>query len=155
MSARRIEAPEDASLLDLCCGTGLSTEALCRAHPTAKIAGLDASAGMLEQAAEKSHLFKVAWIHGDAMDPAASGATGPYDGILMAYGFVGPLASALKNIMEADGRYYQCMKVGILAHVAGNAPAISIEFARKMLSSDVRPTFQELEEAVSDIPPLG
>ena len=42
------------------------------------------------------------------------------------------------------------MKVGLLAHVAGNAPAISIEFARKAIPAGVRPSFAEVEEAVQN-----
>ena len=56
--------------------------------------------------------------------------------------------------ITADGRLYQCMKAGILAHIAGHPPAISVEFARKTLSSDVRPGFAELEEAFESLPPV-
>jgi ubiquinone/menaquinone biosynthesis C-methylase UbiE len=84
----------EADVLDLCCGTGLSTLALKRAHPASRITGLDASQGMLEYAAAKEELAGVRWVHGDAMDPAASGATGPYDAILMAYG--------IRNVPDPD-----------------------------------------------------
>jgi len=80
---------------------------------------------------------------------------GTFLGVLLSYGFIGPMASALGNIIEADSRYYQCIKAGILAHVAGHPPAISVEFARKVLSSDVRPTFYELEQAFEDMPPVA
>ncbi len=80
---------------------------------------------------------------------------GTFLGILMAYGFVGPLAAAFTNIIEADARYYHCMKAGILAHIAGHPPTISVEFARKTLSSDVRPSFYELEEAFEDMAPIA
>ncbi|HSR72388.1 MAG TPA: flagellar motor stator protein MotA [Kiloniellales bacterium] len=80
---------------------------------------------------------------------------GTFAGVLMAYGFVGPLASALNNIIIADSRFYTCMKAGILAHIAGHPPAISVEFARKTLSSDVRPGFLELEEAFETLTPIA
>ncbi len=86
MSAKRIGAPATGRLLDLCCGTGLSTSALRRVYPHAAIDGLDASAGMLEVARRKPALAGTGFVHGDAMDPASSGLSGPYDGILMAYG---------------------------------------------------------------------
>ena len=76
----------EPEILDLCCGTGLSTHALVRTYPRARITGLDASAGMLAVAAKKPWARAVRWVCGDAMDPAASGVTGPFDGILMAYG---------------------------------------------------------------------
>jgi chemotaxis protein MotA len=80
---------------------------------------------------------------------------GTFLGVLLSYGFVGPLAAALSNIIDADGRFYHCMKAGILAHIAGHPPAISIEFARKTLPSDVRPGFIELEESLDALPPIA
>jgi chemotaxis protein MotA len=77
---------------------------------------------------------------------------GTFLGILLAYGFVGPLASAIKMAQDANSKYLVCLKAGILAHVAGNAPAVSVEFARKTLLSSVRPTFAELEEATENVP---
>ena len=41
---------------------------------------------------------------------------------------------------------------GLLAHMQGYPPAVSIEFARKMLWSTDRPSFYEVEEAVSALP---
>ena len=83
-SAGRMKLPPNARILDLCCGTGLSTEALREVYPDASITGMDASTGMLEAAREKTHLSDVTWLHGNAMDPAEGGAEGPYDGILVA-----------------------------------------------------------------------
>ena len=80
---------------------------------------------------------------------------GTFFGILMSYGFVGPMAAALGNIIEADAKYYHCMKAGMLAHVAGHPPVISMEFARKTLPSDVRPSFAELEETFDNLPPVA
>lgn len=77
---------------------------------------------------------------------------GTFVGILLSYGFVGPLAAALGNIVTADSRFYTCIKAGILAHVGGHPPAIAVEFARKTLSTDVRPSFYELEEAFESLP---
>ncbi|MCX8502250.1 MAG: flagellar motor stator protein MotA [Alphaproteobacteria bacterium] len=75
-------------------------------------------------------------------------------GVLLSYGFVGPIASALRSDAEADIRYLQCIKAGILAHMQGYAPAVSVEFARKALSADVRPTFYEVEQTVTSLPPV-
>jgi chemotaxis protein MotA len=75
-------------------------------------------------------------------------------GVLLSYGFVGPMATALKNDVEAEMKFMLCMKAGILAHMQGYAPAVSVEFARKALMSDVRPTFYEVEATVSSLPPV-
>lgn len=93
-SARRMGLGRKARILDLCCGTGLSTEAVVNRYPDADVVGLDASAGMLERAKKKRALERVRFVLGDAMDPAAAGAEGPFDGILMAYG--------IRNVPDAD-----------------------------------------------------
>jgi ubiquinone/menaquinone biosynthesis C-methylase UbiE len=97
VSASRLNLPNDGEglrLLDLCCGTGLSTEALLKAFPKATIVGLDASSGMLDLARTKPEMKAagVQFVLGDAMDPrvaldAALGESGvKFDGVLMAYG---------------------------------------------------------------------
>ncbi len=80
---------------------------------------------------------------------------GTFLGVFVAYGFVGPIANALNLTYESEGKYLQCLKAGLLAYLAGYAPAICIEFARKALMSDVRPTFYEVEEAVAALPAAG
>jgi len=77
---------------------------------------------------------------------------GTFLGILLAYGYVAPLATAIKGAQEANSKYIICLKAGILAHVQGYAPAVSVEFARKALMSDARPSFAELEEATAAVP---
>ena len=46
----------------------------------------------------------------------------------------------------------ECIKVAVVAHMQGYAPQVSIEFARKILGSDVRPSFAEVEEQIQNIP---
>jgi ubiquinone/menaquinone biosynthesis C-methylase UbiE len=94
LSARRLRADRHARILDLCCGTGLSTEALVACYPHADITGVDLSAGMLETARRKPQLRNVRFLQGDAMDLAACGAAGPYDAVLMAYG--------IRNVPDPD-----------------------------------------------------
>ena len=76
---------------------------------------------------------------------------GTFLGVWVAYGFVGPLASSLKLRHEAEGKYYQAIKIALLANLQGYAPALSVEFARKTLFSDVRPSFAEVEEATAAV----
>ena len=77
---------------------------------------------------------------------------GTFLGVWLSYAFVGPVASAMRQTYEADVRYYQCMKAGMLAHLHGYAPAVSVEFARKALFPHVRPDFYEVEETTSALP---
>ena len=77
---------------------------------------------------------------------------GTFMGVWMAYGFFGPMSNSMKAILEAESKYFQCLKLGLLAHLQGFAPSISIEYARKTLLSEVRPTFAEVEEATAALP---
>ncbi len=77
---------------------------------------------------------------------------GTFFGILMAYGLVSPMAKALDIALTSDAQYLNCIKSGILGHMQGYAPQISVEFARKSLDSKVRPSFAELEDMLSNVP---
>jgi len=77
---------------------------------------------------------------------------GTFLGVLLAYGFVGPLAGALKALYDSETKYYMCIKAGLVAYLQGYAPAVCVEFARKALYSSVRPTFYEVEEATEAAP---
>jgi chemotaxis protein MotA len=77
---------------------------------------------------------------------------GTFVGIVMSYGFVGPIANALRGRIDAEMKYYLCMKAGILAFLQGSAPQVSVEFARKVLLSEDRPTFLDVEKATLTIP---
>ncbi len=79
---------------------------------------------------------------------------GTFLGVFVAYGFFGPFAQSLRTIFEAESKYFLSMKVGLLAHMSGYAPSIAIEFARKALMSEVRPTFAEIDEATANLPAL-
>jgi chemotaxis protein MotA len=79
---------------------------------------------------------------------------GTFLGVLLAYGFVGPMAAALKAVDETETKYLQAIKAGILAHMQGYPPAVSVEFARKILLHEDRPTFYEIENAVGQLPPV-
>ena len=78
----------------------------------------------------------------------AAALVGTFLGILLAYGFVSPLSSLLEQKLHESSKMYQCVKVTLLASINGYAPAIAVEFGRKVLYSTERPTFAELETHV-------
>ncbi|MEQ8664381.1 MAG: flagellar motor stator protein MotA [Rhodospirillales bacterium] len=82
----------------------------------------------------------------------AAALVGTFSGIFIAYGFVSPMGTSLTKINEADSAYLACIKAGLVGHMQGYAPQISVEFARKTLPSDVRPTFAEVEEMIQNLP---
>jgi chemotaxis protein MotA len=71
---------------------------------------------------------------------------GTFLGILLSYGFVAPLSSNLEGRVNDEQYYYLCVKAGLLAVYKGHPPAIAVEFARRVLPHDVRPTFNETEK---------
>lgn len=79
---------------------------------------------------------------------------GTFLGVFLSYGFIAPMASSVKGVYEEEGKYYDCMKIAIIAYLNGYAPSICIEFARKSLMSDFRPSFIEVEQYVSELPSL-
>ena len=78
----------------------------------------------------------------------AKALVGTFLGILLAYAFVSPLASVLEQKLEESTKMFQCVKVTLLASLNGYAPALAVEFGRKVLYSTERPTFAELEEHI-------
>jgi ubiquinone/menaquinone biosynthesis C-methylase UbiE len=99
MSAARMRIPgggEGLRLLDAGCGTGASTAALLSAAPKAEIVAVDASAGMLSEAAAKQWPASVRFVHSRIEDLADAGVGGPFDGIFAAY--------LLRNLEDPDAQ---------------------------------------------------
>ncbi|MDX3904127.1 MAG: flagellar motor stator protein MotA [Pigmentiphaga sp.] len=94
-------------------------------------------------------------VMGSVGDPPAvlggkigAALVGTFVGILLAYGVVGPLASVLEQKVSESSKQLECVKVALLASLNGYAPALAVEFGRKVLFSTERPTFGELEDTV-------
>ena len=78
----------------------------------------------------------------------AGALVGTFLGILLAYGFIGPVADLLNAKGRAEAKPYQCVKAVLLASLSGYAPPVAVEFGRKVLFTADRPSFQELDDAV-------
>jgi chemotaxis protein MotA len=76
----------------------------------------------------------------------AAALVGTFLGILLCYGFVGPMGTFLEHVVSDEGHYEKCLKTGLLAVYKGFPPAIAVEFARRVLPHDVRPTFEATEQ---------
>ena len=77
-----------------------------------------------------------------------SALVGTFLGIFLAYGFAEPLAGLLEQKLDEAGKELVCIKTTLLASMQGYAPQVAVEFGRKVLYSNVRPTFAELEAHV-------
>jgi chemotaxis protein MotA len=71
---------------------------------------------------------------------------GTFLGILMCYGFLGPMASNLEHQAREHQSLMLVVKAWLNAFVQGWPPALSVEYARRAVPADFRPTFEELEE---------
>jgi len=76
----------------------------------------------------------------------AAALVGTFLGILLAYGFISPMGTALEHKALEESKYLGCAKVCLLANLNGYSPPIAVEFGRKTLPTDLRPSFKELEE---------
>jgi chemotaxis protein MotA len=70
---------------------------------------------------------------------------GTFLGILLSYGFVQPIAASMEQRVASEAKYEMCIKTGLLATFKGLPPAIAVEYARRVLPGEVRPTFEETE----------
>ncbi len=75
----------------------------------------------------------------------AAALTGTFLGVLMAYGFVGPLAAAIEQSNAEESRFLAFFKASVVAFAKGFAPIVAVEFARRAIYSTARPTFQVME----------
>jgi chemotaxis protein MotA len=81
----------------------------------------------------------------------ASALVGTFLGILMSYGFVGPMATNMEYQNAAEARYISCIKAGVIAYAKGNPPVMAVEYARRVIYSDLRPSFRDTEEACKKV----
>lgn len=80
---------------------------------------------------------------------------GTFLGVLLSYGFVAPMGRSIGAYYDAEDKYIEVIKNGLLAHLKGNAPVVTVEFARGTISPQCKPSFQEVEEALNNIPQAG
>jgi chemotaxis protein MotA len=80
---------------------------------------------------------------------------GTFLGILVAYGLVGPIASAMEHKAHEEAKAFEVVKMALVASVRGYPPPVAVEFARKLLFSGVRPNFRDLEQELRGKKPVA
>lgn len=85
----------------------------------------------------------------------AHALVGTFLGILIGYGFIGPIATAMEQRASETQLMLQCIKVTILAYLHNNPPIIAVEFGRKVLFSAQRPSFNQLDEEIKNAKPAA
>jgi chemotaxis protein MotA len=77
----------------------------------------------------------------------AAALVGTFLGILLSYGVVSPIAANLEKTVDAEGQFYQMLRAGLMAFAKGMAPMIAVEFSRRAIPHEMRPSFKEMEVA--------
>jgi chemotaxis protein MotA len=77
----------------------------------------------------------------------AAALVGTFLGILLCYGFVGPLAANMAKTAEDERAYLYVLRVVMITFLKGTAPIMAVEAARRAIPGQVRPSFQEVEKA--------
>ncbi len=77
----------------------------------------------------------------------AAALIGTFLGVLLCYGFVGPLANGLRGRNTSNGSYITCLKQCLMAFCKGFPPSIAVEYGRRSIPTEVRPSFLDVEES--------
>jgi len=74
---------------------------------------------------------------------------GTFLGVLLCYGYVGPLSKNMEFIANEDMQYLNVIKVALLSFIGGGAaPKVAVEFGRRVIPAEAKPTFVEMEDAL-------
>src|SRR5215468_10951500 len=80
----------------------------------------------------------------------AAALVGTFLGILLCYGFIGPVASTMAKTTEDEQAYYYVLRVVLVSFIKGSPPTVAVEFGRRAIPGHVRPTFQEAESVIKN-----
>lgn len=81
----------------------------------------------------------------------AAALVGTFLGILVSYGYLGPLATNMEFLGKAEHAYSKCIADSVVGFAHGMAPIMAVEVARRGLSSEVRPSGEELEQMLKSL----
>ena len=95
----------------------------------------------------RSQLRRNAFARAQGSLDVAAALSGTFLGVLLAYGFVGPIATGLDHRNAAELRFYHFIKASVVALAKGATPIVATEFARRSIWSADRPSFLEMESA--------
>lgn len=80
----------------------------------------------------------------------AAALVGTFIGIFMCYCLLEPLSSAMEDLVKRRISLLMCVKSILLAQLRGKQPLLAVDSGRKVLEPDVKPSFMELEDWVTN-----
>ncbi len=80
----------------------------------------------------------------------AAALVGTFLGILLCYGFIGPVAGNMTKISEDEHAYYHVLRVALVSFMRGTPPTIAVEFARRAIPGHLRPSFKDAEAFIKN-----
>jgi chemotaxis protein MotA len=86
----------------------------------------------------------------------AAALVGTFLGILLCYGVVGPVAARMETMSGTETQFLQVLRIAIVAFARGSSPILAVEYARRSIPVELRPSFIEMEITIkrdARIPP--
>jgi chemotaxis protein MotA len=77
----------------------------------------------------------------------AAALVGTFLGILLCYGFVGPLAANMSKLADDEREYWHVLRTAIISFMKGVSPLLAAEMGRRAIPAQLRPSFQDFEKA--------
>jgi chemotaxis protein MotA len=108
--------------------------------------GLGIVAAVLGVVITMGHLTEGKEVIGESV---AAALVGTFIGILLSYGFIQPLAAKIEATIGDGGAYLHVIKSGLLAFAKDASPKVCVEYARRTIPPEVRPSFHEVDEATA------
>lgn len=78
----------------------------------------------------------------------AAALVGTFLGVLLCYGFVGPMGALLEHQAAAKQARLKVVKSALMGYSIGLAPILAVEYARRAVPTNVQPSMDELEEGM-------
>ncbi len=78
----------------------------------------------------------------------AAALVGTFLGILLCYGVVGPVAARLQSLGETEAQLLHVLRISIVAFARGASPILAVEYARRSVPVELRPSFQDMEISI-------
>lgn len=80
----------------------------------------------------------------------AAALVGTMLGILLSYGVIGPAATSIEHVAREQTQILKTVQAGLVSFAGGSPPQVALEFARKTIPGNMRPTSEELEEIIKE-----